>query len=64
MSDPRKQAALEVILAALAVREEDTAHEFPDSLHSELIDAAVRSVAQGPIEVVCHFGAWDATEHN
>jgi hypothetical protein len=60
--DTKKQAALEVILAALSVREEDTAGEFPDELHADMIDAALRSVTPKPenmdwlhfAEIICH----------
>ncbi len=52
--DAKKQAVLEVILAALAVREEDGGVEFPDELHARMIDAALSTILQ-PVEIVCHF---------
>jgi len=60
--DPKKQAALEVILAALSVRQEDRVGEFPDALHADVIDAAIRSVTPKPpemnwlsyAEIICH----------
>jgi hypothetical protein len=46
--DTKNQAALEVILAALSVRQDDTDGEFPDELHAEMVNAALDSVLEKP----------------
>jgi hypothetical protein len=60
--DAKKTAALEVILAALAVRDEDQGAEFPDELHARMIEIAIDAVTPKPpeidwlhyAEIICH----------
>lgn len=46
MIDERKQIALDVLLAALSVHEEDVTAEFPAELHELLINQAVDTLTK------------------
>lgn len=61
--DAKKTAALEVILAALAVRDEDQGAEFPDELHARMIDAALDSIAPPEAKMVSWLQIADVICH-